>query len=190
MAVCVHKTAGMLGDAENVVVAICGAAADAEAAVQELGQRGIGPDSISVVAAGDERATAPVAYYFEHGVLRGTALREERWRFLADLPGCAVLVIPDERPVLIGGSLAASVVRAIDNKLLFGDLGPVASALYSAGVARDAAREYELTALQGHVLVIVQGRAKDVAGARTILADRKSGRCRDQPAAADGVRLR
>jgi hypothetical protein len=122
-----------------------------------------------VVAAGNERVAAPVAYYFERGVLRGTALREDRWRFTTDLPGCAVLVIPDEGPVLIAGSLAASVVRALDNKLLFGDLGPIASALYSSGVARDTAREYELTALQGHVLVIVQGRAKDVAKARTIL---------------------
>jgi hypothetical protein len=166
----------MLGGSENVVVAICSEAGDAEAAVLELGRQGIGPDSISIVAAEDESAAAPVAYYFEHGILRGTALREDRWRLMADLPGCAVLVIPDERPVLVAGSLAASVVRVLDNKPLFGDLGPIASAFYCAGIPRDTAREYELTALQGRVLVVVQGRAKDVAGARAILANRKSRR--------------
>jgi len=64
------------------------------------------------------------------------------------------------------------VVRTLDNEGLFGDLGPIAGGLYSLGVPRNAAREYELTALQGRPLVIVHGRARDVERARGIVAVR------------------
>jgi hypothetical protein len=146
--------------------------ADAEAAVAELRQQGLEPDCISVVAVDEQSGLMPVAYHFEGGRLRGTAARGNVRRLVESLPGCAVLVIPGERTVFLAGPFAASVVRTLDNEGLFGDLGPIAGGLYSLGVPRNAAREYELTALQGRPLVIVHGRARDVERARGIVAVR------------------
>jgi hypothetical protein len=81
-----------------------------------------------------------------------------------------VLVIPGERAVFLAGAFAASVVRVLDHEELFGGLGPIASGLYNLGLPSDAAREYELSALQGRILVIVHGPAGEVARARQILA--------------------
>jgi hypothetical protein len=89
---------------------------------------------------------------------------------LEALPGCAVLAIPGERTAFLAGPFAASVARILDNQGLFEDMGPVAGGLYSLGIPREAARDYELTALQGRALVIVHGPARDVARARRILA--------------------
>ena len=86
-----------------------------------------------------------------------------------------VLVSPGERTVFLAGPFAASVVRTLENEGLFGDLGPIAGGLYSLGIPRDAARDYELTALQGRPLVIVHGPARDVERARRIVAARLEG---------------
>jgi hypothetical protein len=114
----------------------------------------------------------PVAYYLDGGRLRGTASRAGLRSLLEALPGCVVLVNPGERTLLLAGPFASSVVRALENEGLFGDLGPIAGALYSLGIPRDSARDYELSALRGRPLVIVHGRARDVERARGIVAAR------------------
>jgi len=155
---------------ENAIVVVCNASADAEAAIAELRRQGLEPGCISVVTADEQRGSMPVAYYFEGGNLRRVAARGSGWRQLGALPGCAVLVSPGERTAFLAGPFAASVVRTLDNEGLFGDLGPIAGGLYSLGIPQDAARDYELTALQGRALVIVHGHTRDVARARRILA--------------------
>lgn len=161
----------MFSPTENAVVAVFDVAAEAEAAVSDLMQQGLESGCISVVAADEPSGLAPVAYYFERGCLRRTAAQGSL-RLLESLPGCAVLIVPGERTALLAGPFATSVVRALENEGLFGELGPIAGGLYSLGVSRDAARDYELAAHQGRPLVIVHGRARDVARARGILAAR------------------
>lgn len=155
---------------ENAAVALCNGAAEAEAAVAELRQQGLGADCISVVAVDEQSGVKPIAYYFDGGRLRGTAASGGMRSLLESLPGCVVLVSPGEPTVLLAGPFAACVIRTLDNEELFGDLGPIAAGLYSLGIPRDSARDYELTALQGSPLVIVHGRARDVERARGIVA--------------------
>ena len=145
-------------------------AADAEAVVGELRQQGLKPDCISVVTIGEQSRSMPVAYYSECGRLRSTAVRGSSRSLMEELPGCAVLVSPGDPPVLMAGPFADSVVRTLDHEKLFGDLGPLAGGLYSLGIPRAAARDYELSALQGRTLVVVHGRARDVERARRIVA--------------------
>ena len=150
-------------------------AADAETAIAELRLQGIETDCISVVAVDEESELTPVAYYFDRGRLRWTSARGSSRSLLEALPGCAVLVSPGERTVFLAGPFAASVVRTLDNEGLFGGLGPIAGGLYSLGIPRDAARDYELSARQGRPLVIVHGRARDVERARRIVAAQLEG---------------
>jgi hypothetical protein len=175
MAPAVLGFGGVSVPTENVAVGVCNSASEAEAVVAELRQQGLEPDCLSVVAVDEQSGSTPAAYYFERGSLRSTAARGGGWRLLDALSGCAVLVIPGERTAILAGPFAASVARTLDNEGLFGDLGPIASGLYSLGISRDAARDYELTALRGRALVIVHGRARDVARARRILTDRLQG---------------
>lgn len=165
----VHWVRGNMSS-ENAVVGVCRLPADAEAVVAELRQQGIEPDCISVVTVGEQTGLMPVAYYTDCGRLRSTAARGGSASVLEELPGCAVLVSPGDPPVLLSGPFATSVVRALDNAALFGDLGPLARGLYSLGIPRDAARDYELSALQGRTLVVVHGRAREVERARHIVA--------------------
>ena len=160
---------------ENAVVAVCNLVSDVEAVVSELRQHGLEPGCISIVAVDERSGSTPIAYFFEQGCLSMTSARGGCWRVLESLSGCAVLVSPGERTAILAGPFAESVVRTLDNEGLFGDLGPIAGGLYSLGISRDAARDYELTAFQGHALVIVHGRARDVARARRILTDRFQG---------------
>ena len=161
---------------ENVAVAVCNGAAEGEAVVAELRQQGLEPDCISVVAADERGGAMPVAYYSEGGRLRGTGASAGSRSLLESLPGCVVLVSPGEPTVLLAGPFAACVVRTLDNEELFGALGPIAAGLYSLGISREAAREYELIAMRGRPLVIVQGRAWDVQRARGIMATRIEGK--------------
>jgi hypothetical protein len=166
---------------ENAAVAVCNGAADAEAAVGELYQQGLGAECISVVAVDEQSGVMPVAYYLDDGRLRGTPASGGSRSLLESLPGCAVLVSPGERTILLAGPFAACVIRTLDNEELFGDLGPIAAGLYSLGIPRDSARDYELTALQGSTLVIVHGRARDVERARGIVAARLEGKVQPTP---------
>jgi hypothetical protein len=166
---------------ENAAVTVCDVAADAEAVIAELRQQGVEPGCISAVAVDEQSGAMPVAYYFDGGRLRGTAARGSSRSLLDALPGCAVLVSPGERTIFLAGPFAASVVRTLESEGLFGNLGPIAGGLYSLGISRDAAREYELTALQGRPLVIVHGRARDVERARDIMAARLVGRGQPNP---------
>jgi hypothetical protein len=157
---------------ENAVVGVCRLPADAESVVAELRQEGIGTDCISVVTVGEQRGLGPVAYYSDSGRLRSTAARGNCTALLDALPGCAIVVTPGDPPLLLAGPFAASVVRVLGNEALFGDLGPLAGGFYSLGIPRDAARDYELSALQGRALVVVHGRALDVERARRIVTAR------------------
>lgn len=170
----------MFQPTDNAMVAVFDVAADAETAVSELRRQGVEPGCLSVVAADEPSGLTPVSYYFERGCLRKAATQGSR-RLLESLPACAVLIVPGERTALLAGPFAASVVRALENEGLFADLGPIAGALYSLGIPRDAAREYELAAHQGRALVIVHGRARDVAQARSILAARLEGKLQLNP---------
>jgi hypothetical protein len=157
-------------DPENVVVAVCNGVADAEAAVSDLRQQGLDAGCISVVTPDEQSRSMPVAYYLDGGSPRRAPAQANCVPRTEALPVCAVLVSPGERTAFLAGPFAAAVVRILDNQGLFGTLGPIAGGLYSLGIPRDAARDYELTALQGRALVIVHGPARDVARARRILA--------------------
>ncbi len=174
---------------DNAVVAVCQGAADVETAIADLRQHGLEPGSISVVATEEPGGLQPVAYYFEDGCLRRTAAKGS-WRLLESLPGYAVLVSPGVRVTLLAGSFASSVVRALNSEGLLGDLGPIAGGLYSLGIPRDVALGYERKALEGYALVVVHGRARDVARARQVLKDRllEEGRAELQEADAAAAR--
>jgi len=155
---------------ENVVVAVCQGVADADAAVAELRQQGVDAGCISMVTPDAQSGSTPVAYYLDGAFPRRAPAQGGCLPQAEALPVCAVLVSPGERTAFLAGPFAGAVVRILDNQGLFGDLGPIAGGLYSLGISRDAARDYELTALQGRALVIVHGPARDVARARCMLA--------------------
>ena len=157
--------------AENATVAVYRTTADAVTAVAELRRQGVAPASISTVAADEQSGSRPVVYYLDgEKNLRGTAAADD-WSVLwQTLEGCAVLLHPGMPAILLAGPFAACAVRALNNESLFGDLGPIAGALYSLGFTRETALKYEATALAGCPLVMVHGRSREVARARQMLA--------------------
>jgi hypothetical protein len=145
----------------NALVVVYNVAEDAAAALATLRAQEL-EHALSLAAADQQSGIAPVAYHFESGHLHRAPVPGSSPSPFEGFAEYAVLVCAGERPVLLGGPFAAAVIRALDNEGLFGDLGPIAAGLYSFGVPREAAREYELMVRQGRILVIVQGRARDI----------------------------
>lgn len=155
---------------ENAVVAVCNGVGDCESAVLELCRNGVAADAISVVTVDAPAGLETSAYYFDQGRLRRAPDQPNCRRLWEALSGWVVVACPGERTAVVAGPLAATIVRVLDQGELLGKLGPLAAGLYTLGIPRNAAREYELAALQGRSLVVGHGRSKDLAGVRRILA--------------------
>lgn len=154
---------------QNAMVAIRDGPASAAEALKELARQGVGAGCLSAVAADRESETVPAAYYVQDGRLCKAGPGDNGvWQMLS---GWSVLVVPGEPAILVAGPFAACVVQTVENGMLFGDLGPVAGALYSLGISRESACRYALAVRQGRALVIVHGRSREVERARDILAD-------------------
>ena len=154
---------------ENAVVTVFAMTADAVGVVSELITNGLEPEHLSVVATDEQSELVPVAYYLEAKHLLKAATSGGCSCLWKTLPGCGVLVCPGQSPILVAGHFALCIARTLDCPALFGDMGPIAAGLYSLGVPQESARGYETAARQGRPLVIVHGRAQDVARARHIL---------------------
>jgi hypothetical protein len=155
--------------AENVAVFVYGAPADVAKTLGRLTDYGIHAESVSLICIDRETAMAPVAYHFESGTMRRTS-RGGNWpSFGSLLTGCTVLVAPDRPAVVAAGPIGPILSRALENEVLFGNMGPIAGTLYSLGMPREAARRYESAAREGRWLMVIHGPARNVARAREVL---------------------
>ena len=153
---------------ENVAVFVYSAAADLVNVLGKLARHSVGAESVSVISVDRETATASIAYHIETGEIQ-RAPRGDSLSFANLLKGCTLLLTPDLPVVLIAGPLGRCFSRTLQNEALFGGMGAIAGTLYSLGIPRGAACQYETAALKGGALIIVHGRARDVARARELL---------------------
>ncbi len=153
---------------ENIAVAVCNGVAEAVRVIAELDRHGIEPECMSMVAIDEYSAFDPVGYCMTDGHLRRAAAGGCA-PVLDKMTGYTVLVAPGQPVILLAGPIGACVSRTLQNKALFGALGPIASLLYALGASRVAACGYETAARQGRALIVVHGRARNVARARELL---------------------
>lgn len=154
--------------AENVTVFVYSAVADLVNVLGKLARLGAGMESVSVISVDRETATASAAYHIETGEIQ-RAPCGDCLSFTRLLKGCTVLLTPGFPAVVIAGPLGRCFSRMLPNEALFEGMGAIAGTLYALGIARGAACRYETAALNGGALVVVHGRARDVARVRALL---------------------
>jgi hypothetical protein len=75
--------------------------------------------------------------------------------------------------VLVGGSLVAAIVAALENAVVVGGLSAIGAGLYSIGIPKDSVVTYETAIKAGQYLVVAHGTSAEAARARNILSTLK-----------------
>ena len=137
--------------------------ASADAAYDELVQRGFSRDDISIVGRGAEGKTG-LAGDGEHMTAGGGAAVGGVAGLLI---GVAAMLIPGIGPIVAIGPLAAALTGAVTGGVTGAVVGGIAGALIHAGVSEDEARYYDERFKGGGVLLTVRtddGRYDDARG--------------------------
>jgi hypothetical protein len=139
--------------------------ASADAAYDELRQRGFSSGAISVVERGRDDGHA-------HGADEPVSAGEGAavGGIAGVLIGVGAMLIPGVGPILAAGPIAAALAGAVTGGVTGAVTGGLAGALVDAGVDEDAARYYDEAIQAGGVLVTVEADDANAALARDVLA--------------------
>jgi hypothetical protein len=72
--------------------------------------------------------------------------------------------------VLVAGPLVAWIVAALEGAVLGGGLSALGAALFSIGIPRNSALQYETSIGAGKLLLVAHGTQQEVARAREMMA--------------------
>jgi len=161
--------------ASNAAVAIYDTHEDAEAAVRTLHAAGFDMQELSIVGR-DYRTEEQVVGFYNKGdrvkVWGSTgALWGGLWGLLL---GTAFFAVPGIGPLIVGGPLAAAIISGLETAVVVGGLSAIGAALYSIGIPKDSILQYETALRADKYLVVVHGRAEEVARASDILASARA----------------
>ncbi len=131
----------------NVTVAVFNTLAEAENAVSRLRDAEFDPEKISMVEACRRSAQPERSLLDDH----------------------ASFSLPGVEELRVAGPLASWMVAVLENAAVFGDLTPLAAALYVLGVDKGCASSYEAALRSLKCLVIAHGSADEAARAKAIL---------------------
>lgn len=137
----------------------------ATAAWQDLLDRGVAREDISVVSRGDDGGSGKVPG--EHDVKAGEGAAIGGLAGL--LLGAAAMLIPGIGPIIAIGPLAAVLTGAVTGGVTGAAVGGVTAALVHHGVDEESARYYDERFQQGGVLLTVHSNAVAHDEAQTIM---------------------
>jgi len=158
---------------EQSVVGVYETMAQAEGAVRELDEARFPVTHVSIVSQNPLSEKEVVGYITVEDVAR-KGLITGAWAggLLSLLAGAAFLWIPGFGPLVVGGKLASlllGVLGGMEGAVIGSAYGGVLGALAGWGVAQEHIFKYEEHVRAGKHLVIVHGKAEEVARARSIL---------------------
>lgn len=158
-------------EAPNSVVAVFEDHVTAEAAVKKLIAAGFEMKNLSVVGKGYHSEEKVVGFYNIGERVKFWGLRGAFWGGLWGLFfGGLFVTIPGVGPVVILGYLAAMALSAVENAVVVGGLSALGAALYSIGVPKNSAVQYETAVKADGFMVMAHGTADEMARAKAILA--------------------
>jgi len=148
--------------------------AQAERAVKALAQAGVDMKQMSIVGRGYHTEENVIGFYNAGERIRFWGKYGAFWGSLWGLFGAGIfLVSPVTGPVMALGGLAVTVLSALEGAIAFGGSSAIGAAIYSMGVPKDSVLEYERALKADSFLILVHGKAGDVARAKSILASIK-----------------
>jgi len=158
----------------NAVIAVYDNHSAAEGAVKELQKSGFDMKKLSVVGKDYHTDEQVVGYYNAGDRMKYWGKWGAFWGGIWGLLfGAAFFWVPAIGPVLVGGSLVASIVAGLENAVVVGGLSAIGAGLFSIGIPKDSIITYETAIKAGQYLVVAHGTADEAAKARNILSTLK-----------------
>jgi hypothetical protein len=160
---------------QTTVLAVCSDQAGLEEAVARLRIDGTPMRKVSIIGKDFEAIEKPLGFIFTRDGARDAA-QVGAWSatLFTRLDGSAFLILPGLGAVIVGGPLAARLLRGIDRTLGGAAFGGLTSALIGLGLTKAQASGYESQVKAGKFLVIVQGDCMQIERAASLLALRGS----------------
>ena len=154
----------------DAVIAVFASHPAAETAVKKLAAEGFTMKDISVVGRGYHTEEKVIGFYNIGDRIKFWGAQGAFWGGLWGLfLGGVFMTLPVTGPVIVVGSLAATVVAAIETAVLVGGLSALGAALYSLGLPKDSVIRYEAAVKADSFLVMVHGAAEDITRDKEIL---------------------
>ncbi len=154
----------------NTTIAVLPDHATAEAAVKKLAQAGFDMRSLTVVGQGFHTEEKVVGFYNTGDRVKFWGSRGAFWGgFWGLFFTGAFIAVPAVGPVVVLGTLAATIVSAVEGAVVVGGLSALGAALFSIGIPKDSVIDYEAAIKADNFLVMAHGTAVDTARAKAIL---------------------
>ena len=155
---------------QDAVVAVFAHHRDAEDAVRKLAGGDFDMTHFSIVGQGFHSDEKVVGFYNIGDRIKFWGKNGAFWGGIWSLFfGGIFLTIPVIGPVMVLGHLAAMVVAAVEGAILIGGLSALGAALFSIGIPKDSAIQYEETVKTDGYLVVAHGSADEMARAKAVL---------------------
>jgi hypothetical protein len=161
---------------QDTVVAIYTTHDAAEVALRKVAESGLEMKHFSIIGRGYHTEEKALGFYSTGDRIRFWGSRGAYWGGLWGLLfGGMMLTIPVVGPVMVVGSLAASVFAAItgaaEGAVVVGGLGALGAALFSVGIPEHSVIRYEQALKGDHFLVIGRGPAAEMVRAVELLKE-------------------
>jgi uncharacterized membrane protein len=155
---------------EDSVVAVYPLHEGVENAINLLKKANFNVKDLAIVGQGYHKEDQFVGCYTMNNQMKHWGEHGAFWGALGGmLLGSGLFLIPGVGPVIAAGSAVAWIVGAVEGAQLVGGLSWLGAALYSVGISKDSALNYEKSIKEGKFLLIAHGTPEEVEGARQIL---------------------
>ncbi len=159
----------------DVTIAIFENHEAANAAVKSLAEAGFDMKHLSVVGQGYHTEEKVIGFYNMGDRVGFWGSRGAFWGGLWGLfIGGLFVTVPVVGPLIVLGSLAGTIVLALESAVVVGGISALSAALFSLGTPKDSIIRYEEAIKADKFLVMAHGPAEEMTRAKAVLAGAKS----------------
>ena len=156
---------------KNAIFALYVTPNEAEEAVRELHKSGFDMQKLSIVGMDYQTDGEVVGYYTSSDRMKAWGKTGAFWGGLWGLLfGPAFFFVPDIGPLLAGGPVVGWIAGALEGAAVFGGVSALGAGLYSVGIPKRSAIEYETQIRAGKFVVIAHGSPDEVGRTTSTLA--------------------
>ena len=168
----------------NTAIAVFEDHTAAEEAVTKLTQAGFDMKALSIVGKGFHTEEKVTGFYNTGDRMKFWGARGAFWGgFWGLFLGGVFVTVPMMGPVVVVGSLAATLIAMVEGAVVVGGLSAIGGALASIGIPEDSVIKYEAAIKADGFLVMAHGSPEDVARAKAIMATANASEMNVHPAA-------
>lgn len=155
---------------ENMAVSICRNSDQVQESMAALARSDFDMNRVSVVGHAFGKREGLAACYDDGDQLKCWGIHGDFWNELStNIRKWVLLSSPGTGPLIVIGPIALGIVAVLDNSAIFSGLSVLSATLYSMGLAKERAQDYEEALRNGCYLLIVHGPAQEIMCAKQVL---------------------